>query len=578
MRLFWLEPGGGLQAPVPRDGDGWTLGRDVLAALGAGADTTVSRRHARVETRDGRLHVVDMGSRNGTLLNGVRVDGEAALEPGDVLEVGSHRFRLLRDEAEGTPARRVYAETTVAATRAAAPARLRLVYDLTRLASGSPSPMKVARVVCAALERSLQLRAAAVWLAGSTEPDVGDQTTSPFAPDLLQRRVVDGQEVLRHPGSGPVAALAVPLAPEPESLGMLLVVAPPDRPLPAADVDFVMATCALAGEALRRARRDRTLQAPSAPGEILGEAPALDAARRAVDLVAPHHDVTVLLVGETGVGKELFARRVHAASGRSGPLVPVNMAAIPAELMESELFGHVRGAFTGADRERVGVFEFAVGGTLFLDEIGEMPAALQAKLLRVLEEGKMTRVGDPRPVEVDVRVVAATNVDIARQIGRGDFREDLYYRVAGQEIRIPPLRERPGDVALLADAFLARGRGPVERFGPAALRLLAAYGWPGNVRQLESTVRLAAIHAAGDGSTVVLPEHLDERIRRGAESPPATAAEALARAERGVVVQALRAVGGNKRAAARSLDWSINTLRDRLARYAIEPAEYAGQA
>ncbi len=141
------------------------------------------------------------------------------------------------------------------------------------------------------------------------------------------------------------------------------------------------------------------------------------------------------------------------------------MAAIPAELMESELFGHVRGAFTGADRERVGVFEFAAGGTLFLDELGEMPASLQAKLLRVLEEGRMTRVGDPRPVEVDVRVVAATNVDIAQQIERGEFREDLYYRVAGHEIRIPPLRERPGDVALLANAFLARRRGPVERFG-----------------------------------------------------------------------------------------------------------------
>ena len=575
MTLFWLEPGGRVQAPVPLDGDGWTLGRDVLAALGAGADTTVSRRHARVETVDGRLHIVDLGSRNGTLLNGVRVEGQAALQAGDVVEVGSHRFRLLRDEAEGIPSRRIYAETTVAATRAAAPARLRLVYDLTRLASGSPAPSKVARVVCEALERSLQLQAAVVWLAEASAPVVGDPSVSPFASDLLQRRVLEGQEVLRHPGSGPAAALAVPLAPEPESLGMLLVVAPPDRPLPAADVDFVMATCALAGEALRRARRDRALQGPSAPGEILGDSPVLDAARRAVDLVAPHHDVTVLLVGETGVGKELFARRVHEASGRSGPLVPVNMAAIPAELMESELFGHVRGAFTGADRERVGVFEFAAGGTLFLDELGEMPASLQAKLLRVLEEGRMTRVGDPRPVEVDVRVVAATNVDIAQQIERGEFREDLYYRVAGHEIRIPPLRERPGDVALLANAFLARRRGPVERFGPGALRMLAAYGWPGNVRQLESTVRLAAIHATGDGSTVVRPEHLDERVRRGTESPPATAAEALARAERSVVVQALRAASGNKRAAARSLGWSINTLRDRLARYAIEALEYA---
>jgi transcriptional regulator with PAS, ATPase and Fis domain len=295
-----------------------------------------------------------------------------------------------------------------------------------------------------------------------------------------------------------------------------------------------------------------------------------------------------LLIGETGTGKELFARRVHHKSGRAGPFVPVNMAALPADLLESELFGHVKGAFTGATQHRTGYVEHASGGTLFLDEIGEMPAALQAKLLRMLQEKKMNRLGDVRALEVDVRIVAATNASLTQKIQAGAFREDLYYRLAGKEIRLPPLRERAGDIGRLARVLLERVRanlgGRALRFGEEALAALSRYSWPGNVRQLESTVRLAAIHAAADGAAEIDVDHLDERVRIAADAPPITSQgganamsfiEELAAAERAIVVKALRAARGNKREAARLLGFSINTLRDRLLRYSIRDDEVA---
>jgi DNA-binding NtrC family response regulator len=262
--------------------------------------------------------------------------------------------------------------------------------------------------------------------------------------------------------------------------------------------------------------------------------------------------------------------------------VALNVAALPSELLESELFGHTKGAFTGAASSRTGYLEFAAGGTLFLDEIGEMPAPLQAKLLRVLQERQMSRVGDPRPVDVDVRMVAATNADLPGKISAGVFREDLYYRLAGKEVRIPPLRDRPRDIPLLVSAFVRRNLGrtprPVRAANPEALKILERYSWPGNVRQLEGTVRLAVIHAAAEGANEIRPEHLDERVRgiASARVAPASLVEELAEAERRIVVKALRAAGGNKREAARLLKWSINTLRDRLDRYGITGNEYQG--
>jgi transcriptional regulator with GAF, ATPase, and Fis domain len=244
-------------------------------------------------------------------------------------------------------------------------------------------------------------------------------------------------------------------------------------------------------------------------GELVGQGPALGAVARQIDLVAPT-DSAVLVLGESGTGKELVAREVHRRSKRAGrPLVKVNCAAVPRELYESEFFGHARGAFTGALRDRAGRFELADGGTLFLDEVGEIPLELQAKLLRVLQEGELERVGEERTRRVDVRVIAATNRDLRAEAEAGRFRSDLYYRLSVFPVELPPLRKRPEDIPLLAEHFLAvssrkLGR-PVPKLTLAAVRQLQQYPWPGNVRELQHVVERAVITAEGGRPTFDLP-------------------------------------------------------------------------
>jgi transcriptional regulator with GAF, ATPase, and Fis domain len=236
--------------------------------------------------------------------------------------------------------------------------------------------------------------------------------------------------------------------------------------------------------------------------DIVGRSPALLSALRAVCQVAPTH-ATVLITGESGTGKELIARAIHRHSRRcDGPLVKVNCAAVPAALIESEFFGHERGAFTGATSRREGRFALAHGGTIFLDEVGELPLELQAKLLRVLQEGEFEPVGTSRTRRVNVRVVAATNRDLHAEVRAGRFREDLFYRLDVFPVQLPPLRERPGDIRLLVEAFVERLARQLQRsFAPPereCLRLLEAYAWPGNVRELQNVVERAAITARGD--------------------------------------------------------------------------------
>jgi PAS domain S-box-containing protein len=233
---------------------------------------------------------------------------------------------------------------------------------------------------------------------------------------------------------------------------------------------------------------------------IVGQSPAMQRIFRLVELLR-ERDATVLLTGESGTGKEVVARAVHATSQRSnGPFVAVNCAALPGELLESELFGHVRGAFTGAVRDRAGRFELAAGGTLFLDEIGELAPPLQAKLLRVLQEHAFERVGDTRTRRVDVRIIAATNRDLARAVADGRFREDLYYRLRVIPIEIPPLRQRREDLLPLIRHLLQRigeRHSRALRLAPTALRALRAYAWPGNVRELENVLEYATTVCAG---------------------------------------------------------------------------------
>jgi DNA-binding NtrC family response regulator len=263
---------------------------------------------------------------------------------------------------------------------------------------------------------------------------------------------------------------------------------------------------------LRPAEEDQDAGGSPFPG-LIGRSPAIGRIFRLIENLE-HSEATVLLTGESGTGKEVVARAVHARSPRrGGPFVAVNCGALPGDLLESELFGHVRGAFTGAVRDREGRFEVAVGGTLFLDEVAEMPVQLQVKLLRVLQERAFERVGESQSRRADSRIIAATNADLKRAVLEGRFREDLYYRLRVVPIEIPPLRERREDIEPLATFLLARvgaRQGRALRFSPDALRLLLRYPWPGNVRELENALEFAVAVCKGQ---TVLPEDLPGEVR-----------------------------------------------------------------
>ncbi len=294
---------------------------------------------------------------------------------------------------------------------------------------------------------------------------------------------------------------------------------------------------------------------------------------------------TVLITGESGTGKTLLARALHRSSDRAnGPFIEVNCAAIPENLLESELFGHVRGAFTGAVRDRPGKFEEAHGGTIFLDEIGTSSASLQVKLLRVLQERVVERVGESRTIPVDVRVVLATNLDLATEVREGRFREDLYYRIHVIAVEVPPLRARPGDVGLLAEHFLRRfvadtGR-PIRGFRPETLAALERARWPGNVRQLENVVERAVVLCEhGEIGSSDLPPDLDGPVHPNEEHSPMSMLttdahllplkQALEGPERALIQRALDHFEGNRQRTAESLGINRSTLFNKMRRLGI---------
>jgi DNA-binding NtrC family response regulator len=314
---------------------------------------------------------------------------------------------------------------------------------------------------------------------------------------------------------------------------------------------------------------------------IGGSAPMLEV-YRLIEQVAPTN-ASVLVVGESGTGKELAARTIHAMSPRaSSRLVAINCAAIPETLLESEIFGHEKGAFTGATSSRAGCFELAHDGTLLLDEIGEMPIDLQSKLLRVLEDGIVRRVGGSTELEVDVRVLAATNVPVERLVESGKLREDLYYRLNVFTLALPPLRDRREDVPLLAQHFLTKfveeNGGIVLGFADEAMSLLMAHDWPGNGRELRNVVERAVI-LCPEGE--IGPHHLPKSVRgsrRVAESLAATpgavtipVGSSIHDAERSLILETLEACGGNRTRTARILGITAKTLYSKLRRYEEEP-------
>ncbi len=412
----------------------------------------------------------------------------------------------------------------------------------------------------------------------------------------------------RETGVATRALLAAPLTSRQGRFGVVQVVRRDGKPFREPDLAFLEALTAGIAIAIENARLYAELKASEGRlrtqvgvlrrdlaqrdrfTEITGTGPAMMALFRLMESAAAS-PIPVLLEGETGTGKELVARGIHRASGRSdGAFLGVNCAALSETLLESELFGHRRGAFTGAAQDRRGLFEAAAGGTLFLDEIGEMPPPMQAKLLRVLQEGEVIPVGDTRPRKIDVRVISATNRDLAREIAEHRFREDLYYRLAAFPIRVPPLRERREDVPVLASALLAaaaeRHRKWVRGIEPDALECLIGFDWPGNVRELQNELERAvalvpngdtikAIHLSaklmpaedGSASRPKTPSSLEDPILREAIAGPLRRARIAF--ETRYISEVLRQHGGNVSHAAKALGLSRVTLQKKMKAYGL---------
>ncbi|MGH7670833.1 MAG: sigma-54-dependent transcriptional regulator, partial [Gemmatimonadaceae bacterium] len=397
----------------------------------------------------------------------------------------------------------------------------------------------------------------------------------------LRMPLLDGLGVLRHaqaeqPAKEVILLTAHGSVESAVEAMMLGAFAYREKPISSPRELRLLAARALERRTLLTARDRAAREAEPLPPLSYGD-PAMEPVVEALRKVAPT-TASVLLSGESGTGKEVAARTLHAWSTRAGgPFVAVNCAALPESLLESELFGHEKGAFTGATASRRGRIELADSGTFFLDEIGEMKPEVQAKLLRVIEDGRFERVGGMRTIESDVRWVAATNRDPAELRASGALREDLYHRLAVFPVQLPPLRERPRDILPLADNLLRRigaqmGRAHLE-LDDESKRLIQTAEWPGNVRELANALERAAILAGGsliEGHNLHSPNGTGAPKPTRSAAPTASGSRALATMERDAIVKALAATGGNRREAAERLGIGLRTLYDKLKRYRLE--------
>ncbi len=504
-------------------------------------DERVSRRHLRITFRQGTLFAEDLDSRNGSKLNGRRIEGRVALQPGDMLTAGPVEVGVFTSSAhtplvgEGELSTRLLGEVE----RAVRFKRPLAVVGVT--IDGSRGAQREAALRVASRLRRIDI--AGEYATGEYLL-ILPETTRAQADELA----LSLAEVAREVAGVRAAARAA---------------AVPDDGITADEL--IDATLGRVGGATPAASDAHLLVAEDAVTRELFEL-----ARRAA-----RSDVTVLLAGETGSGKEVVAAEIHRASARAaGPYVRINCASIPETLIESELFGHERGAFTGADRRRIGFIERAHGGTLLFDEIGELPPAMQAKLLRVLEERKVVRVGSTDEVAVDVRFVAASNRELEHEVSQGTFRQDLFFRLSAITLRVPPLRERPKDLPRLADVFALRAtqaaKRPPARLTDGFQQALLRYPWPGNVRELRNVIERAVVLAAGSELTV---NELPERLAVLAPAAPRKLSpirDRLDDVERRALVDALRATDGNRTHAAKRLGISRRALLYKLKKYQLE--------
>ncbi len=543
-------------------------------------DSLVSRAHAQILVGPEGLRVSDLGSRHGTLVNGERITEARALRGGDVITIGSTVFVVRRTSSGRT---RQMLEATAFASR--------LGEELAR---------------CTEFERELSILCVRAV----------DGDMAPLVPALAAR--LRSMDTLAPLGRRYLGVLLPELDhDEAAAMALRLIDAAPGNivigiataPYDGIDVDALLAATRAACEvkahhSIVRISEAATVLTAGAHRIVIGDSAMANLYELAKRIA--RSSIPVLVRGETGVGKELAAAMVHAASPRANkPFISVNCAAIPDTLAESELFGHTKGAFSGALANKVGYIEASDGGTLFLDEIGELSLPLQAKLLRVLETSEVARVGEVTPRKIDLRVVAATNRDLQREIEEGKFRSDLYFRLGAARLEIPPLSERPGDLALLTYAFLRDActklnRPPLELSTAAAIALYR-HTWPGNIRELRHVVEYGAA-AVPDHASVIelwhLPEALAAAARRERDhdhqispSKPAPShapptppiptgafrpiADEVRELERSRMIAALRATEGVQNRAAELIEMPLRTFVTKLKRYGIAPAEWS---
>ena len=613
---------------------GGVIGRAV-GSLFELSDVAVSRQHARIEMRDNAFWIVDTSGGGRTSVNGQPLAANASrrLESNDKLTVGATQIEFVAEAPAASVAersqsrvtmevgsRQLMAANVVSVTailgdgRAERHLRALAALGETLRIGGRGGPEPVVQATCAAARAALGAERAFVMtrdrggklltiaVAVADDDVAGPQLQLPT--DIIDKVTGDSKAIaLELDGR---QAIGVPL-PSPTGIALFWI----DRRAGAWELlDVMVAGClaSLAGAALvgaatqdELARSNAALEERIGDGDFIGQSPAARGVLDFVSRVGPS-DATVLLGGESGSGKEMVARAIHRASRRhAGPCVAINCAALTETLIESELFGHERGAFTGATERKAGRFELADKGTLFLDEVGELPMHLQTKFLRVLEDRRVERVGGSRTIDVDVRVIAASNRDLAEQVKRGLFREDLFYRLSVIHLLVPPLRERPDDIARLAEHFLARFAGQAGRrivgIAPDAMRALVAHAWPGNVRELRNTIERAVVLGRGDWVTVEdLPAPLATTTPAAPAAPtarprtptpplgsmsismanaadiastPSTSARSLRDLERDGIAAALAATGGNKAQAAALLEIDRSTLYKKLKDYGL---------
>ncbi|MHC4548200.1 MAG: sigma 54-interacting transcriptional regulator [Planctomycetota bacterium] len=527
-------------------------------------DEAASRHHALVRREEDKYVALDRNSLNGLFVNGRRVERHV-LRTGDEITVRNLTLVYVAEGASDRPtaiseklsiqSRLEPVDARVGGAEDEVLGRLAAVYHFTGVLNAPPRGLKDALV--AALEEAFAPGRAALVLPegdrGSYSRSVVDHVRQRKEAILVREPEVDLPRASSLVAEKILSAMAAPLG----EFGALYVDRARGEPFTPADLELLTALANAATPVLRPA----DVPPPAAAGgdEMIGDSPAMGALREEIAKVAPT-PATALIVGETGTGKELVARALHALSPRArGPFVAINCAAFVETLLEAELFGHEKGAFTGADRARAGRFEQAHGGTLFLDEVGELASGLQAKLLRVLETREFHRVGATKPTRVDVRILAASN----RDLKAGGLREDLYYRLSVVMLVCPPLRERAGDVRLLARAFLEDRELTAE-----ALSKLEAYDWPGNVRELKNVCERCRVLTRESTIDVgALP--LEIRLGRASAAVAQGEVKTLKEMEAVMVARALEATRGNRTRAAKLLGITYPTLKKRIDEFGL---------